>query len=141
MTHPLILEGLIEHGPERSPGEMEAAWVYAETITRQTRYGRRPQQHQGIFYVVQLVPELDAQRIKFGFSSRIKARLAGLRITCPNAQLLKSWPCRRSWESTAIDSLTQENRTMGMIGGEVFRCTDIEDLLLRGDAFFATMSS
>lgn len=98
-------------------------------------------QPQGLFCIIQLVPELDPQRIKFGFTFAITTRLAAHRTTCPNARLLKSWPCQKSRESAAIDRLSEGQDTIGKISGEVFRCTDLEDLLLRGDAFFATMPS
>lgn len=69
----------------------------------------------------------------------LRGRLATHRTISPTAKLLKTWPCRKSWERAAIDSLTAENCTL--IGGEVYLCTDIGRLLQRGDTFFACMPS
>jgi len=88
----------------------------------------------GFFYAIQLVPELAPGRVKLGFADIVETRLAQRRTSAPTARLLRSWPCRRSWERTAIDALSA-------IGGElvlneVFEFPDIDALLRRGDEFF-----
>ena len=50
----------------------------------------------GVFYVIQLIPELDANRIKLGFAEDASARLAQHRTAAPTATVLKTWPCKRS---------------------------------------------
>ncbi len=90
----------------------------------------------GVFYAIQLVPELDPLRMKLGFASTIEERLAQHRTAAPTATVLKTWPCRRSWERAAMDCLTQGYRH---IGGEVYECTNIDEVRDRGDAFFALM--
>jgi hypothetical protein len=67
----------------------------------------------------------------------VNRRLASYRTISPTATILKTWPCRASWEQTAIDSLTVEHCTL--ISGEVYQCTSLDGLLQRGDAFFSCM--
>lgn len=88
----------------------------------------------GVFYVVQLIPELDPTRIKLGFADDAAARLNQHRTSAPTAQIIKTWPSRRSWENTAIDCLTAVG--CKVIMNEVYECNDLEALLRTGDAFF-----
>ncbi len=92
---------------------------------------------KGYFYVIQLVPELSAARIKVGYASDIQQRLAAHRTASPTAELVKHWPCKITWERAAIDSLTR----MGcrLIANEVYDCSDISTLVELGDSFFAIM--
>src|SRR4030067_20903 len=60
----------------------------------------------GVFYVIQLVPELDPRRIKLGFAIDLNDRLVQQRTAAPTARVLKSWACRRSWEVTVMDCLS-----------------------------------
>jgi hypothetical protein len=88
----------------------------------------------GCFYVIQLVPELDAKRIKLGFAVDLNDRLTQHRTAAPTAKVLKSWPCKRSWEVTVIDCLS----SIGCrhILNEVFECDDLESLLKKGEELF-----
>lgn len=88
----------------------------------------------GLFYIIQLVPELDPKRLKLGFAESIEQRLSQHRTAAPTAKALRAWPCKRTWEATAIDSLTWVN--CRLILNEVFECENPETLLERGDAFF-----
>ena len=63
------------------------------------------QNEAGFFYIIQLVPELDPKRVKLGFADDVSVRLSQHRTSAPTAVVLKSWPCKRSWESTVIDAL------------------------------------
>ncbi len=91
----------------------------------------------GVFYVVQLVPELDPNRVKLGFADDADTRLAQHRTAAPTARLLKTWPCKRSWEFTVIDALS----TAGckLILNEVYECCDLARLLAHGDQLFALL--
>ncbi len=91
----------------------------------------------GFFYVIQLVPELDAKRVKLGFADNAEARLVQHRTSAPTAKLLKSWPCRRSWERTVIDALAAVGGRL--ILNEVFEFSDIDILLKRADELFALL--
>jgi hypothetical protein len=91
----------------------------------------------GVFYVVQLVPELDPNRVKLGFADDADARLAQHRTSAPTAKLVKTWPCKRSWEFTAIDALS----TAGckLILNEVYECRNLAGLVAHGDHLFAML--
>lgn len=93
----------------------------------------------GFFYVIQLVPEIAPQRVKLGFASTVLDRLQQHRTAAPTADLLKSWPCRKTWELTAMDSLTRQG--CRLIANEVFDCDDLDALLGRGDHFFQQLPS
>ncbi len=88
----------------------------------------------GVFYVIQLIPELDPHRLKLGFAESVEQRLAQHRTAAPTARVLHVWPCKRSWEVTAIDALTAVG--CRLILNEVFECDDPEALVQRGEAFF-----
>lgn len=88
----------------------------------------------GVFYVIQLVPDLDPKRLKLGFADNLDQRLSQHRTAAPTARVLHAWPCKRSWESTAIDALTHEG--CRLIRNEVFECDEPTTLVQRGNAFF-----
>lgn len=90
----------------------------------------------GYFYVIRLVPELDPRRVKLGFADDVAIRLAQHRTAAPTAVLVKYWPCKRSWEGTAIDCLAAGCR---LILNEVYECEDVDRLLVRGDQFFGLL--
>ena len=91
----------------------------------------------GVFYVVQLIPELDPNRVKLGFADDAGTRLVQHRTAAPTAKLVKTWPCKRSWEFTVIDSLA----TAGckLILNEVYECDDVARLIEHGDRLFALL--
>lgn len=91
----------------------------------------------GFFYVARLVPELDPHRIKVGFADDLRARLAQHKTAAPTITLVKSWPCKRAWEATAIDCVTAAD--CRLILSEVFECGDIDALVSRADQFFALL--
>jgi hypothetical protein len=91
----------------------------------------------GVFYVVQLVPELDPNRVKLGFADDAAARLAQHRTAAPTARLVKTWPCKRSWEYTVIDALS--NADCKLILNEVYECCDLARLLTQGEQLFALL--
>lgn len=81
----------------------------------------------GTFYVVQLVPELDPNRIKLGFAEDIGVRMAQHRTAAPTARVVRTWPCKRSWEFTVIDALASAD--CRLILNEVYECSDFSGLL------------
>lgn len=91
----------------------------------------------GFFYVIQLIPELDPLRVKLGWTNDVGSRLDAHRTAAPTAELVKSWPCRKSWEIAAMHSVTRVDCTH--IANEVYRCNDIDSLVARCDQFFAIM--
>ncbi len=46
----------------------------------------------GWFYVIQLIPDLKPERLKFGFSRNIDNRVNGYRVSSPTAVILKLYP-------------------------------------------------
>ena len=91
----------------------------------------------GFFYVIQLIPELDARRIKLGFAYDVNDRLTQHRTSAPTAKLLKAWPCKRSWEGTVIDALALVSGKL--ILNEVYEFEEINELINRGDQLFSLL--
>jgi hypothetical protein len=60
----------------------------------------------GVFYLLSLEPKFDQNRFKVGFASNLDERLRQHRCVAPFVEMVKTWPCRRLWEKTAIDSVT-----------------------------------
>lgn len=102
-----------------------------------TSSARIVESETGLFYIIQLVPELDPRRIKLGFALDLNDRLAQHKTAAPTATVVKSWPCRRAWELTVMDSLSATN--CRLILNEVFECDDLDALLRRGDKLFALL--
>ncbi len=90
----------------------------------------------GFFYLIQLEPDHDAGRFKLGFATNVGDRLRSHRCSAPFATLIKSWPCKRAWERTAIDCVTQECEQLHT---EVFRTNSIDDVIAKCDNFFKIM--
>jgi hypothetical protein len=61
----------------------------------------------GFLYAIQLIPEYNQNRIKFGFAYDPERRLADHKITCPNAKLLGNWKCLRHLEKTSIKKISE----------------------------------
>lgn len=99
-----------------------------------TAEGKAVGSEAGVFYLIQLIPELDPNRIKLGFAIDMTDRLAQHRTAAPTAILLKSWPCKRTWETTVIDCLSVV--ACRHILNEVFECDNLDDLIRRGDDLF-----
>lgn len=91
----------------------------------------------GYFYAVQIVPELDPKRVKLGFATDPETRLSAYKTVAPSAQIVKSWPCRKRWEETIIDSITRIG--CSKIGVEVYLCEDIGELIKRAESIFSLM--
>jgi hypothetical protein len=62
----------------------------------------------GYFYIIQLIPEALPNRVKIGFADNVEKRVGEHRTAAPTAKLLKTWPCKRSWDYAAMDSITRE---------------------------------
>jgi len=86
--------------------------------------------------LIQLVPEALPNRIKVGFADNAEKRLAEHRTAAPTAKLLKTWPCKRSWDYAAMDSITRDG--CRLVLNEVYE-GDVEGFVRRGDQFFALM--
>lgn len=87
----------------------------------------------GVFYLVQLEPEHLPGRVKVGFTGNIVDRLSTYRTGNPYAVVVRTWPCRPTWEVCAIESVT---RDCEKLGPEVFE-GDLDRIQALADAFFA----
>jgi len=92
----------------------------------------------GYFYVIQLVPEALPNRIKIGFADNVENRLIEHQTAAPTAKLLKAWPCKRSWDYAAMDSITRVD--CKLVLNEVYE-GDIDSFIKRGDEFFSIIPS
>ena len=90
----------------------------------------------GIFYLIQLEPEVDPGRFKLGFATNIEERLRSHKTAAPFSTVIKVWPCKLLWEKTAIDCISQGCERLYT---EVFRSGSIEEIRSKGDQFFALM--
>ncbi len=91
---------------------------------------------QGVFYLFQLEPEFDPSRFKLGFADHASSRLRDARCFAPFAKLVKTWPCKKRWEKTAIDSVA---RDCDQLYTEVFRSDSLDDVIAKCEEFFRGM--
>lgn len=96
--------------------------------------GQATESECGVFYIIQLHPNLDAKWIKMGFAFNMSDRLSQHRTAAPTAKRLKTWPCKRSWEPTVMECLSAHS--CKLIASECFECNDINELIRAGDALF-----
>jgi len=93
----------------------------------------------GFFYLIQLLPEDLPTRVKIGYTDNLDVRQSDHRTSAPTLKLLRSWPCKRTWEESAKASITRDGcRRIGGEGPEVFD-GDVQGFIDRADAFFALM--
>ena len=90
----------------------------------------------GVFYLIRLEPEIDPGRFKVGFAASMPERLRQLRCSAPFASVVQTWPCRRLWEKTAIDSVAAGCEKLHT---EVFRAGSLDEIIARCERFFAIM--
>ena len=91
----------------------------------------------GHFYIIKIIPEFDSRRVKLGFANNPEERLRAHKTVAPTAELVKAWACKKHWEGTVMDSVTREG--CESIGGEVFNCDSVSELIKRCDEFFHIM--
>jgi hypothetical protein len=92
----------------------------------------------GHFYLIQLIPEVLPNRVKIGFADNVEKRLTEHQTSAPTAKLLKAWPCKRSWDYAAMDSITRVD--CKLVLNEVYE-GNIDAFIKRGDEFFSIMPS
>lgn len=90
----------------------------------------------GVFYLIQLEPDHDPNRIKLGFASNLAERLRSHKCSAPFSTVIKSWPCKLLWEKTAIECVTSNCERLHT---EVFRANSISEVLEKCESFFALM--
>lgn len=113
--------------------------------TRSTRNGQESEEGEfteaalydiGVFYLLSLEPEHDPNRLKVGFASNLNERLRKHRCSAPYTQVVKIWPCRRLWEKTAIECVTEGCERLHT---EVFRAPSLKAVEEKCEKFFALM--
>jgi hypothetical protein len=143
----LAIEPQLRRGASDSRGQAVAyiTQQQAELILDDLKAGRRPvdridasSAEAGVFYVIRLEPEHDPKRFKVGFATNLAERLRHLRTSAPLLIVEKTWPCKKLWEKTAIDCVTQGCE---QVHTEVFRTDSLELILTRCEQFFAQMPS
>lgn len=90
----------------------------------------------GYFYLIQLVPEALPNRVKIGFADNVERRLIEHQTAAPTARLVKAWPCKRSWDYAAMDSVTRTG--CKLVLNEVFE-GEIQGFIERAEAFFTVL--
>jgi hypothetical protein len=90
----------------------------------------------GFLYIIQLEPMLDPGRYKIGYASSVQDRLRSHRTSAPFSVVIEQWPCKLLWEKTAIDCIAAN---CARLHTEVFRTTNIADVVDRGNRFFRLM--
>jgi hypothetical protein len=91
---------------------------------------------QGVFYLLMLEPDHDTGRFKLGFATDVRGRIRQLRCSAPFLKIVRTWPCKKLWERTAINCITEGCERLHT---EVFRTPDLKTITARCDAFFGLM--
>jgi len=95
---------------------------------------------RGHFYILDLIPEAkELVRLKFGFSHNWETRLQQHKTTAPTADMVKIWPCKRTWEVAAMDAISRGEKQIGGDRSEVFDVRSVEEVIHRGNQFFSMM--
>jgi hypothetical protein len=94
----------------------------------------------GYFYVMKVMPHLNSKLIKLGFTGSLKSRLSDYHTFYGNLyEVVISFPCKSTWEKTAIDYITQEDCMLIENATELFECNNIERVLENCKKFFSMM--
>ena len=94
----------------------------------------------GYFYVINLIPEAqDLNRVKLGFSNNVDQRLQNHRCTAPTADVIQTWPCKRTWEVAAMDVVSRGEKQVGHDRSEVFDVVSMDEVIHRGNQFCSMM--
>lgn len=98
-----------------------------------------PDSGLGHFYIIQLIPELDPNRVKLGFTASVEKRLQQHKTAAPTASIVKAWPCKRTWEAAAMDSITRSGCQLLAPQSEVYTCAGLDSLVERAEVFFSLL--
>lgn len=80
---------------------------------------------QGGFYLIQLEPKFDPERFISGYAEDIEQKLAALKSVAPFSRLIERWNCKKEWETTIIDCISQD-------------CARLQDDVYRSKSLVAT---
>ncbi len=90
----------------------------------------------GFFYLIQLIPEFQPNRVKIGFADDVDKRFKEHQTSSPTSKLLGYWPCKRAWDQAIMDSITRTD--CKLVLNEVYE-GDIQGFKDRADEFFRIM--
>jgi hypothetical protein len=145
---PVRMSGLANRGQKISYVTSEQARLIAETLANKPRGIEDAESlsnvpvldfEEGYFYLVKCEPKFDPGRFKVGFASNVSERMRHLKVSAPYSELQRTWPCRRLWEKTAIECVTDGCERLGTVGTEVFRTDSMEPVLAKCQEFFSLM--
>ncbi len=89
---------------------------------------------EGFFYVLQLVPDLRPERVKFGWTTSLAKRLPSYVMGAPTFTVAGAWSCLAAWEAVAIKAVTGKGDRR--LSREAFDVADLRVTLERTAAFF-----
>jgi hypothetical protein len=92
---------------------------------------------KGWFYIIQVIPEYNPNRIKFGYASDIQSRLSAHRCSAPTAEVVATFPCDPAWEKVAIMCCAKGQK---QIGCEVFDVDDVRAVVEKARRFMELMN-
>ena len=91
----------------------------------------------GMFYLLRLLPDIEPNRVKFGYTTDIKMRLKQLKTVCPQLETIKTWNCKSMIEQIVIlIATTKEDKRLS---AEVFNISNIDKTISRIDLFFSML--
>ena len=93
---------------------------------------------KGWFYIIQLIPEYNANRLKFGYAADVNSRLLSHKCAAPTAKIIAVFPCDPAWEKVAIMCCSKGQK---QIGCEVFDVVDIDKFIGKAERFMAVMNA
>lgn len=93
----------------------------------------QPRPETGFFYIVQVCPDLDPNRLKLGFTINPEQRLSTYHTISPTARIVEKFFCKATDERPAIEFITQ---TAARLGVEVFQFNDWRIALMKAESYF-----
>lgn len=91
----------------------------------------------GFFYMIALVPEYNKGRIKLGFATNVEERLGNHRTAAPTAELVRCWPCKRSFEKTIIAALSSLGK---QVRNEVYDFDNVDLIVSKAETLFSLLN-
>jgi len=90
----------------------------------------------GLFYLIQLIPEYNPGRLKIGFTNDLQRRVIKQHTpNNPTLKLVKTWPCLLSWERSFISMMHSMGR-WNFMSHEVMEYDNVPEVIRFCDDFF-----
>lgn len=91
----------------------------------------------GYFYLIQLLPKALPSRLKLGWTLNPAVRLRSHRCTCPDARIVRLWPCPPQMERPALRTVIDAG--FRRIGPEVIDGPDLTAVVVVIEQHFAPL--